>query len=344
LKQIQLKFKENEVDQMTDMWKRHKTTAMACLFRKTPALLLLQVFEDPISTAKSFGSECIQQLGKQILRFALHQAKIDPAQLLEFSQKEFKDEVESILVARFKPKLSSLVTWYLINGYHSFASEFVKGQLKKLTSDDMIRIALDLPERPTWFFDELLYRDILGATIALSFFTKCMTREKRFQFRSDFDEFKKRKGDSLSPKFDRIVHGNTVSYATLIIAFGPTVTAYTRMHMGEHYDHELRIRIHHFYVELRTCLKQRLEPKKKSNQPIPAKQNVQKEAAVTNDCDRHQTNSESFVEDKVMSKKALRKQKQQARKEAKKVQTPAPSTQKGKGKNKKKNGKKKGRK
>ena len=344
LKQIQLNFKEDEVDQMTDVWNRHKKTAMTCLHRKTSALLLLQVFDDPISTAKSFGSECIQQLGKHILRFALDQAKIDRVHLLDFSQKDFKDEVEeSILVPRFKPKLSSVVTWYLVNGYRSFASEFVKGRLKKLSSDDMIRIALDLPERSTWLFDELLCRDILGATIALSFFTKCMAREKRYQFRSDFDDFKDRKGDSLPLKFDRIVHSNKVSYAALIIAFGPTVTAYTRMHTGEHYDHELRIRIHHFYAELRACLKQRLEPKKKHSQ---LKQNVQKEPAITKDCDRHQNDSESFVEVKVMSKKTARKQKQkqqQAKKEAKKVQTPTPSTQKGNN-NKKKGKKKNGRK
>jgi tetratricopeptide (TPR) repeat protein len=350
LKQIQLKFKENEVDQMTDTWKRHKKTAMTCLHRKTPALLLLQVFDDPISTAKLFGLECIQQLGKQILRFALDQAKVDRVHLLDFSQKEFKDEVEgSILVPRFEPKLSSVVKWYLVNGYRSFASEFVKGRLKKLSSDDMIRIALDLAERPTWFFDELLCRDILGATIALSFFTNCMAREKRYQFRSDFDEFKERKGDSLPLKFDRILHGKKVSYTALIIAFGPTVTAYMRMHRGEHYDQELRIRVHHFYAELRTCLAERLEAEKKPNQTMSAKQNVQKEAADTNDCDRHQVDSKGFVEVKVMSKKAARKQKQQqqqAKKEAKKVQTATPSTQqKGKiNQNKKKGKKKSGRK
>jgi hypothetical protein len=341
LKQIQLKFKENEVDQMTNIWKRHKKTAMTRLHRKTPALLFLQVFDDPISTAKVFGSECIQQLGKQILRCALDQAKVDPAHLLDFSQKEFKDEVESILVARFKPKMSNVVTWYLINGYHSFVSEFVKGRLEKLSSDDMLRIALDLPERPSWFFDELLRRDVLGATIALSFFTKCMAREKRYQFRSDFDKFKERKGDSLPLKFDRIVRGNKVSYSALMIAFGPTVTAYTRMHTGEHYDPELRTRIHHFYAELQACLKQRLEPKKKPNQPIHAKQNIQKESAVSNGSDRHETDSESFVEVKAMSKTAIKKQKQQAKKDAKKVQTPAPSTQKVKGNNKRKKGKNK---
>ena len=170
-----------------------------------------------------------------------------------------------------------------------------------------------------------------------------MAREKRYQFRSDFDDFKDRKGDSLPLKFERIVHSNKVSYAALIIAFGPTVTAYTRMHTGEHYDHELRIRIHHFYAELRACLKQRLEPKKKHSQ---LKQNVQKEPAITKDCDRHQNDSESFVEVKVMSKKTARKQKQkqqQAKKEAKKVQTPTPSTQKGNN-NKKKGKKKNGRK
>jgi hypothetical protein len=236
--------KTNDLDSivaMADMW--NKDYKSRTLSSRSTSVLLKNLFYSPKLLPADVKVACMNVLGKQVVQLAVDRASLDSTILLQFSTTEFRVEVELLLLSRFGPyHLNEVVKWYVSNGYHALASQFVRDRLQNWSTYDLLRITKDFWTRPTWLFGELRQRHLLDATVSFMLLSPFVAETTKKQFLQCYHLYgPKDKGKELSVAIQGCKEGLTKVVAQMTDRQLHFEKAFTQMWMDCDVDVAVRL-------------------------------------------------------------------------------------------------------
>eukprot|EP00977_Amphora_coffeiformis_P003495 scaffold655_cov162-Amphora_coffeaeformis.AAC.16 len=131
---------------------------------KYPVSLLLELFRSPEEIAKARFKECMTDLGRPVVILAVDVQQRGRIPLYGISPSEFHAEVAEELFSAHQ-EYPKVVAWFCQRGGASYALDFAKLHVKKLSTSMMRDVVFLAKDLPLWLSEEAHRRGVMGELI-----------------------------------------------------------------------------------------------------------------------------------------------------------------------------------